>query len=424
MKRSNLLLMIMIFFGSCECSQEPLGEVLGNPCYTDEDGNAVEVNKNSQEYLDRNLGICSTGKTSRNKQNTLICVEEIQPEAEECNGLDDNCNGFVDDDYTGGRLAYQYYENRNTCVAPGVCRYATQRCVEGVWTCEYPSSYGQEVCDGLDNDCDGTRDEDTSEEPIFDGDRYVYTADPDTINIGECRAGYKECVDGNVYIRNMRTPIPEVCGNDDDDDCDGLTDEVENDSSTSDYALIIDYSGSMSNIINSVADALCQWSSQGVLQNSRFAVVAIGYVNNSGNDEMKVLTDFTDSSTACRIIRQNNIPAYAGGIEYQLDATYNSNDASSISGYVNWASDNRRVIIFSDELLQQNFQPTIVDAVEAVVQQCQEIGYTVSAFITYNIQDQLLWSELTQRCGGFLDYLSQNTNQMIEQLNYWIGSDC
>lgn len=424
MKRNNLLLIIIMIFGSCECDQEPLGEVLGNPCYIDENHNVIQVSKASHEYQDRNLGICSTGTTQRDKQNNLICVGEIKPKEEDCNNLDDNCNGFVDDYFDGYALQRPYYSMDNTCIPMGVCRYATQECIDGTWVCDYPDDYGKEVCDGRDNDCDGTVDEDTDDDPIFDdGDRYVYTADPDTINVGECRAGYKECVDGVVSIRNMRTPIPEVCGNDDDDDCDGITDEQEDDSFQNDFALIVDYSGSMESIISSVADALCSWSAQGVLQNSRFAIIAIGYAGPGNDREMKVLTDFTDSGTACQVIRMANRQQFAGGVEYQLNATFDANDTNS-PRYVNWASSNRRIIIFSDEVLQQDFQPTVEDAIESVVQQCSENNYTVSAFITYNIANQTLWVDLIQRCNGFLDYLTYNPQQMIDQLNYWVGTDC
>lgn len=424
MKASNLLLTFSLILGSCQCSEEPLTEVLGNPCYTDQDGNTVEISKDSQNYEDMNLGICSTGKTKRDKENKLICIGEVKPKEEDCNNLDDNCNGEIDDDFAGYPLQRSYYSSQNTCIAMGICRYTTQECINGNWVCDYPDDYGKEICDGKDNDCDGERDEDTEDEPIFDdGDRYVYTADPDTINVGECRAGYKECVNGIISIRNMRTPVGEICGNDDDDDCDGFVDEQENNSVQNDFALVIDYSGSMSLIIDSVADALCSWSAQGVLQNSRFAIIAIGYYGPDNDREMKVLSDFTDSGTACQIIRNANRTQFAGGTEYQLNATYDINDSNS-DRYVTWVSNSRRVIIFSDEVLQQDFQSTVEEAIEVVVQQCNQNAYTISAFINYNVSDQPLWVDLTQRCNGFLDYLNYNPQQMIDQLNYWVGTDC
>jgi hypothetical protein len=425
MKKNNLLLIIFMIFSSCDCDQELLEEVLGNPCYTDQDGNVIEIKKTDPIYSDKNVGTCSTGKTKRDLKNNLICVDEVKAKEEECNNLDDNCNYLIDEDFGGHQLIRPYYSILNTCIGIGVCSYTDQECIEGDWVCNYPDNYGKEICDGRDNDCDGERDEDTDDDPIFEPeDRYIYTADTDTINVGECRAGYKECIDGVVSIRNMRTPVPEICGNDDDDDCDGATDERESENIQNDFALIIDYSGSMSQNIDSVADALCSWSIQGILQDSRFAVIGIGYVGPGNNREIKVLTDFTDSGTACQVIRNANRPQFSGGSEYQLNAAFNSNDTSAAYGYVNWISNNRRVFIFSDEVLQQDFQPTVEEAIEIVVQQCTEIGYIIGAFISYNVSDQALWVELTQRCNGFVDYLSPNPQQMIDQLNYWVGTDC
>lgn len=422
MKKSNLLLIFVLIFGSCDCAEEPLVEVLGNPCYIGYEGNIIELAKSDDLYAQLNTGICHTGKTDKDNSGNIICVGYVQPELEECNGLDDNCDGLVDQDLNGLPLYRPYYSQQNTCTGPGVCRYADQECISGMWTCQYPSNYGEEKCDGRDNDCDG----ETDEEPIFsDDERYFYTADPETINVGECRAGYKECVNGIVSIRNMRTPIPEICGNDDDDDCDGYTDERENDSEQNDFALIIDYSGSMSNIIESVADALCDWSSQGVLQNSRFAVIAIGYIEVPYDSrEMKVLTDFTDAGTACDIIRQNNRQQYSGGNELQLNATFNASDPTAVEGYISWTNSRKKVLIFTDEIMQQDFRPTVEEAIEIVVQQCTTEGYIIGAFVDYNTPDQALWVDLTQSCGGFIDYLSSNPQQMINTLNYWIGSDC
>lgn len=428
MKKSNLFLFIFFLFGSCECSQEPLEEVLGLPCQPLVDGGYEIIRQSSKEYKKLNEGPCSTGITQKDKNSNTICVGFIDKQLDLCDGIDNDCNTLVDDGWLNSERFY--YDPRNTCNddVMGVCFYSSEICIEGQFVCVPPSNYGPEQCDGLDNDCDGDVDEDTQEDPIFsDGERYVYTAEPDTINIGECRAGYKECVDGVVSIRNMRTPVPEICGNDDDDDCDGLTDERETGLESIDYALIIDYSGSMSDTIDSVANALCDWSTQGVLSDSRFAVIGIGYVDYTDptiQKEIKVLTDFTDAGTACNVIRTNNYFTHFGGLEYQLNATFDASDPSSINGYVSWLNNNRKVLIFSDEMLQQDFAPSIQEAIDIVVEQCIDTGYIIGAFINYNTPDQQLWVDLTQRCGGFLDYISPNPQQMIDTLNYWVGEDC
>ncbi len=87
----------------------------------------------------------------------------------------------------------------------------TQACRDGVWRpCPQPTT---EVCgDGRDNDCDGETDEGC--EGCVEGQRQpCQTA---------CGIGEEMCA-GNVW-RFCTAPIvhPEICGNDEDEDCDGV----------------------------------------------------------------------------------------------------------------------------------------------------------------------------------------------------------
>lgn len=424
MTKINLPL-LMLLISCCQDKYQPLTEVLGQHCRLLSDDSYVEVEEYTSVFNNFNIGSCTTGTVQKDAAGTKVCIGFIRKTEETCNGADDDCNGLIDD---SEKLDHSFFDSENTCndTAMGVCIYTEHKCIFGTYVCVPPNNFGKEICDNADNDCDGKIDEDTYEDPIFLAvDRYVYTGDPDTINVGECRAGYKECVDGNVFIRNMRTPVVEICGNDDDDDCDGLADELEGDDISSDTVLIIDYSGSMGDIITSVADAVCDWSSQGALSNSRFAVIGVGYHDQStGPAEIKILSDFTDSDTACNIIRQNNNSQYGGSTELQIDAIFNANDPSAAYGYLSWISSNKNILVFTDELIQQTIALTVLEAIEIVSDQCYDEQYTIGAFIKYNISDQALWVDLTQRCGGFLDYLSNDSTQMIQTLNYWIGADC
>lgn len=420
----NKLLPLLLLLNSCNC-EEPvqLIRIDGQPCVERWDGEVKVFNKIDPEFEWSNIGECQSGVYTITEQGDF-CVGTVLPTPEKCNGLDDDCNGQIDEDPWMYRPVFDY-DNDCKIKEKGVCKLSTQECINGEYVCVYPDLYGQEMCDGLDNDCDGEVDEDTPDEPLFGGDRYVYNGPPETINVGECRAGYKECVDGNVNVRNMRTPIQEVCGNDDDDDCDGLTDEDEDGVSTSDYLFIIDYSGSMSGIIESVATALCDWSSQGTLTGSRFAVVAIGYCGDyyCASDQMLLLTDFTDAQSACSIIRDNNNILNSGSAEYQIDATLQANNISTPLT-VSWGENDKKVVIFSDEDMQYLNFPDPQSAVNAVTQQCGEKGYTLSAFIGWDSNPQLMWVNMIQQCNGFLDYLDSNPNDMIDTLNYWIGEQC
>jgi len=142
--------------------------------------------------------------------------EKTNGGVEICDGLDNDCNGVIDDNLGAPTV---------TCKTKGVCAGTTPTCAGDTgWVCSYPSTY-QSVedmakgCDGLDNDCDGTVDE-------------AYAIGKTcAVGSGPC-AGTGSWVCDNTVTGgrrcngSMKTPGVEVC-NGQDDDCDGKVDELD-----------------------------------------------------------------------------------------------------------------------------------------------------------------------------------------------------
>lgn len=173
----------------------------------------------------RDKGICHDGTqacavTTPGTPAWGACVGQQQPTTEICNGLDDDCNGKVDDGIaspTPGEVTGDACCNSK---APGT-KCGTGQCVKGAWqcagsvvVCANSGAPSNETCDNEDNDCDGTVDN----IPGLGGD---------CVAPGGC-AGKLLCDSALMQLEckpNGAAGVEQCNGKD--DDCDGKIDEVE-----------------------------------------------------------------------------------------------------------------------------------------------------------------------------------------------------
>ena len=128
----------------------------------------------------------------------------------ECNGVDDDCDGLIDEDY----IATTTFCGDGVCANDGLLECQDGQLVDNCAVLP-PEAATDEICDGRNEDCAGGIDED-------------YTPVPTTCGVGECagNTGADVCQSGSVNdtCDPFAGATTEIC-DELDNDCDGIADE-------------------------------------------------------------------------------------------------------------------------------------------------------------------------------------------------------
>ena len=190
------------------------------------------------------VGECEPG-TTQCAGGVVDCVGEIPPQPEVCDCLDNNCDSVTDEMTT---TCYEFASgcDLSTGQCQGICRIGFHTCTQASCPmfddCAGDQGPDPEVCDNVDNDCDGTTDDDDLGGSVCCGGTIERCngMDDDCDNltdesfpedglpcgtvVGECEPGTTVCLNGMVDCINEVPGTPEVCDGED-DDCDGSVDE-------------------------------------------------------------------------------------------------------------------------------------------------------------------------------------------------------
>ncbi|MBI5489572.1 MAG: SUMF1/EgtB/PvdO family nonheme iron enzyme [Deltaproteobacteria bacterium] len=199
---------------------------LDNDCDTTTDEDPTDVGTE----CGTRTGWCEPGTWICNPGGGRECDGDIEARAETCNGIDDDCDGIVDNHLT----------DTFDCTNPAVCIEGTPLCDSGVWVCDGEVPGSLETCNGIDDDCD----------TIVDNG---YNLATDVLNCGSCGNACnlpfaaETCTGGTCRVASCEVDHWDINGaasdgceyacvrvatnydtcNGRDDDCDTLTDAAD-----------------------------------------------------------------------------------------------------------------------------------------------------------------------------------------------------
>lgn len=276
-----------------------------------------------------------------------VCVGAGAPSPEVCDGVDNDCDGRTDEDpnVPTARMAQGCHTS---------CGYGQQACSDGAWSECKARQPTPEVCNGIDDDCDGIVDN-----PDLLPVEFCYDGPAGTVTNGVCHPGVVRCILGQKTCSNEQTPMIEQC-NGKDDNCDGQIDDgTDGGVQQVDVVFVIDNSGSMAGAINTMKAATANWTTKyGNRPEVRFAIVTAPDPDmTTYGDTPHLFQNFTDAAQFNQALAQQT-GSTGSGTENTLDALHEITAPQNPFNLNFRASAAKVVVVYSDEPGQSAFGNT------------------------------------------------------------------
>ncbi len=312
-----LILAVAAFSPACGEEGPLTSTVCAEPCY-------------SGPPSTLGVGECRAGQSICNTHGDYLGCEDVTSSPETCNGLDDDCDGIVDEGVTD-RVDGYLVEGRSCGSNRGACTIGLMSCLGGWFQCVGGRQPTEESCNGIDDDCDG----------IVDNIRPdpCYTGPPESLYDDNCRPGHLECVGGRPECVNEVVP-----------------EEAVPEEAPLDVALLIDISGS-STLIRPSIFLTIEAVGLALPDDTRFALISF-----PGPDRVPFVTmDFVPSADL-----DFGLLAGEGATEPSWDAMWEVATPGELG--LSWRKDAIAVqVVWADERGQSLGSITEQDVVEAVV---------------------------------------------------------
>lgn len=204
--------------GKYQCNAGVLSCVGAMPTGEMCDGIDNDCNGATDDNIPGTGGMCSTGAPGVCSEGligcqniggiySVDCYSIVPPSMDVCDGLDNNCDGATDEGDPGGGAVCD-------TGALGICAPGVEHCVAGAITCVADNVAATESCNGIDDNCNGA---------VDDGNPGGGVSCPTGVP-GLCATGTTNCQNGQVVCTQTVFGTNEVC-NSIDDDCDGVVDD-------------------------------------------------------------------------------------------------------------------------------------------------------------------------------------------------------